>query len=56
MAANLPVKAPPPSAPTVTTAIPIWTGYYIGLNAGYAWGQNATTCVFIPGIISISDV
>jgi outer membrane immunogenic protein len=39
MAADLPVKArplPPPPAPT-------WTGFYLGLNAGYAWGNSDPT-------------
>jgi outer membrane immunogenic protein len=49
MAADLPVKAPPAPAPA-TIPVPIWTGFYIGLNAGYAWGQNSTTCSFVPGI------
>jgi outer membrane immunogenic protein len=49
MAANLPVKAPPAPAPAAIP-VPIWTGFYVGLNAGYAWGQNATTCAFIAGI------
>jgi len=29
-----------------------WTGYYTGLDAGYAWGNTATNCTFIPGIAS----
>jgi outer membrane immunogenic protein len=36
MAADMPVKArplPPPPAPT-------WTGFYVGLNAGYAWDNS----------------
>ncbi|HLH94313.1 MAG TPA: outer membrane beta-barrel protein [Xanthobacteraceae bacterium] len=46
MAANLPLKAPP--VPPV--AVSGWTGFYIGANAGYAFGQNSTSCSFTPGI------
>jgi outer membrane immunogenic protein len=51
MAADLPVKAPPaPALPVAANTN--WTGFYVGLNAGYAWGQNATNCSFVPGINS----
>lgn len=47
-AADLPVKAPAPVA-----AAPNWTGFYVGLNAGGAWGRvdpNTTvTCAAAPG-------
>jgi outer membrane immunogenic protein len=33
-AADLYVKAPPPPAPC------IWCGFYIGVNAGYAWSED----------------
>jgi outer membrane immunogenic protein len=38
-AADMAVKAPPP-APTV---LPVynWTGWYVGLNAGYSWGHTS---------------
>lgn len=37
-AADMPQYTPPP----VITAVPLWdwTGFYLGLNAGYGWGQN----------------
>jgi outer membrane immunogenic protein len=35
----LPVKAPPVVVATVYS----WTGFYIGLNAGGAWGRNHVT-------------
>ena len=35
MAADMPVKARPLSPPP-----PTWTGFYVGLNAGYAWGHS----------------
>src|SRR5579871_3026399 len=46
VAANLPLKAPPAPAPS----IPTWTGYYVGANAGFAFGQNSTSCSFNPSI------
>jgi len=43
LAADLPVKAPPPSPPPAP--VYTWTGFYVGLNAGYGWGtsNDATT-------------
>jgi outer membrane immunogenic protein len=38
LAARPYTKAPPPVA-----AIYSWTGFYIGAQAGYAWGDNSTT-------------
>lgn len=36
--ADIPQYTPPP----VVTAVPAWdwSGFYVGLNAGYGWGQN----------------
>jgi outer membrane immunogenic protein len=36
-AADMPVKAPPPPPP------PTWTGMYLGINGGYAWGTSNHT-------------
>ena len=38
LAADLPVKAPPMPAPVFT-----WTGFYVGGNAGWGWGQGVST-------------
>jgi outer membrane immunogenic protein len=38
MAADMPLKAPP--APVIA---PTWTGTYIGINGGYAWGTSRQT-------------
>lgn len=46
MAADLPVKALPAPAPAAFS----WSGFYIGLNGGGAWGDNSTNCAYTPGI------
>src|SRR4029079_16138392 len=38
LAADIPVKAPPPVAPAL---ISNWSGWYVGLNAGYSWGRSS---------------
>jgi outer membrane immunogenic protein len=40
MAADMPVKARPMPAPP---PVPTWSGFYVGLNAGYAWGNSDPT-------------
>ncbi len=42
-AADLPRKAP--IAPPVVA--PTWSGFYVGLNAGYAWGNAKTDVIGI---------
>lgn len=50
LAADLRVKAPPPPPPP---AVFSWTGFYVGLNAGAAWGRSdvetSVSCDFVPG-------
>lgn len=41
-AADLPVKAPTYKAPAAGTTPNDWTGFYVGLNAGGAWGRSST--------------
>lgn len=45
MAADLPVKAP------VAAPVPVynWTGFYAGLNVGYAWGETDWAYYNLPG-------
>ena len=40
-AADMPTKAPMAPQPVVYN----WTGFYVGMNAGYAWGRADTTTV-----------
>jgi outer membrane immunogenic protein len=37
LAADMPLKAPPPAAPSIS-----WTGFYVGGNVGYSWGDPHT--------------
>jgi len=47
-AADMPVKAMPKKAPVIVD--PGWTGFYVGGNAGYSWGDwDATGLIFGPG-------
>jgi outer membrane immunogenic protein len=39
-AADLPVKAPMYTKAPVMAPLYNWTGFYIGLNAGYSWGRQ----------------
>jgi outer membrane immunogenic protein len=41
VAADLPVKAPVSRAPAIVAPAWSWTGFYLGVNAGYGW--NTTT-------------
>lgn len=48
LAADLPVKAPPPVVASYG-----WTGFYIGLNAGYGWGRAKTDETGVDPLIVI---
>lgn len=40
MAADLPVKAPPAAPPPAVAALPNWSGFYAGVNAGADWAYS----------------
>lgn len=42
LAADLPVRAPAP-APVYMAPVFTWSGFYVGVNAGYAWGKARYT-------------
>jgi outer membrane immunogenic protein len=41
-AADMPIKAP---QMVQTQAVSTWTGFYLGLHGGYAWGDSTATAV-----------
>jgi outer membrane immunogenic protein len=42
LAADLPTAKGPPPAPMAYVPAFTWTGFYVGVNAGYAWGDSNT--------------
>jgi outer membrane immunogenic protein len=53
-AADLPVKAPAYQAP-VMAPVYNWTGFYVGVHAGYGWGQSSWTDDPIFGGVSLGS-
>jgi outer membrane immunogenic protein len=40
LAADLPARSAPPPAPYIAAPAFSWTGFYIGVHGGYAWGEG----------------
>jgi outer membrane immunogenic protein len=41
-AADLPTRSNPPLVYKAPSTLPFnWTGFYLGINGGYAWGQSS---------------
>lgn len=60
LAADMPVKAPPPAS-VVATAAYNWTGVYFGGHVGHGWGKLQTTSIngttaFPPGGTNQTDL
>jgi outer membrane immunogenic protein len=44
-AADLPVRAAPPAPIIASVPVFTWTGFYVGVNAGYGWNTNDSITV-----------
>ncbi|HEY8384366.1 MAG TPA: outer membrane beta-barrel protein [Microvirga sp.] len=55
-AADLPRRTAPIAPAPMVQAIPVftWTGFYVGVNAGYGFGTNEDASVFVPGVGFVS--
>ena len=54
-AADLPAKAPMYTKAPVMVPMYNWTGFYVGLNAGYSWGSQDNAAVTTAGTTLFSN-
>ena len=47
-AADLPLKSPHAQAAAMAAAVSNWSGFYVGGNLGYGWGNGNTDFSFLP--------
>ena len=55
VAADMPVRAPIYKAAPALAAVYNWTGFYVGVNAGGAWGTFHTTTSTVDGPVPGAD-
>jgi outer membrane immunogenic protein len=55
MAADLPSRTGPVSAPMIYSAPPAfsWTGFYVGVNAGYSFNDNKANTIGTPTFVAL---
>jgi outer membrane immunogenic protein len=54
-AADMPTKAPMYTKAPVMVPLYNWTGFYVGLNAGYSWGRQDNSAVSAAGVTVLSN-
>src|SRR3954447_1701118 len=48
LAADMGARTPYTKAPAMMATVSNWSGFYIGGNVGYGWGENNTDFNFLP--------
>jgi opacity protein-like surface antigen len=55
MAADLPMQQQAPAAYTPVASVYDWSGVYLGVHAGYGWGDAEIDVAGLPGVDSDAD-